>query len=501
MKRLLILSVFLIGGLVQMPTSASSHDTSDCYELWEEASRDGIDAIDKIQLVDMGCSKFLSPDNTRWVDSKPQQPSSSSSYVLPSSSSDEKIWCATAETVKFTTRVNCEGYLGGKVFSTPTSAAAEHRRLKSGSSTSYASSRCTDPICGYWELNQSGMKWIVAVKHSRLSNWNFEAVITDPAGLARKCHKRFRTTVGDVQSRFNKVSTNHYGGQTFWRSCKDGRSLGWRNASVVFHGGNNIAVDMNVGGKTSTIFGRRTNQSSTVVSSSGSGKVLSIWCANSDDWFRASASICSSKGGQIFAGPRQAKNAYLRLKPSSSTSYASSSSDNPESWCVRSSGVTKERFQRCVNSGGLQSYRGKADALAAYDRLMSGSSTSYASSSQSTTTASLTIRSNVREDRVYIDGKYKGSTRLDLDLPKGRHTIRIKKEGYKTYEEAIDLKNTLTLRAHWRRSLKSQFRLHPRTTHQLKSPFGRVFREVKTLLSTVLIWSRSRKVNLHHLPS
>ena len=129
------------------------------------------------------------------------------------------------------------------------------------------------------------------------------------------------------------------------------------------------------------------------------------------------------------------------------SSTASSSSDDPESWCVRSSGVTKERFQRCVNSGGLQSYRGKADALAAYNRLRSGSSTSYASSSQSTTTASLTIRSNVRGDRVYIDGKYKGSTRLDLDLPKGRHTIRIEKEGYRTHEEQIDLKNALTLRA------------------------------------------------------
>ena len=92
MKRLLILSVFLSGGLVQMPTSASSHNTSWCYELWEEASRDGIDAIDKIQLVDMDCSKFLSPDNTRWVDSKPQQPSSSADTT--SSNSNPMIWCA-----------------------------------------------------------------------------------------------------------------------------------------------------------------------------------------------------------------------------------------------------------------------------------------------------------------------------------------------------------------------------------------------------------------------
>ena len=62
-------------------------------------------------------------------------------------------------------------------------------------------------------------------------------------------------------------------------------------------------------------------------------------------------------------------------------------------------------------------------------------------------TAKLTVRSNVRGDKVYIDGKYKGSTRLDLDLPKGRHIIRIEKDGYKTYEEQIDLSNALTLRA------------------------------------------------------
>ncbi len=42
--------------------------------------------------------------------------------------------------MKLTTRVNCKGYLGGKVFSNATSAAAEHRRLRSLSPTSTASS-------------------------------------------------------------------------------------------------------------------------------------------------------------------------------------------------------------------------------------------------------------------------------------------------------------------------------------------------------------------------
>ena len=69
------------------------------------------------------------------------------------------------------------------------------------------------------------------------------------------------------------------------------------------------------------------------------------------------------------------------------------------------------------------------------------------SSCQPISTVTLTIHSNVRGDRVYIDGKYKGSTRLDLNIPKGRYTIRIEKEGYETYEEKIYLKNALTLRA------------------------------------------------------
>jgi len=99
--------------------------------------------------------------------------------------------------------------------------------------------------------------------------------------------------------------------------------------------------------------------------------------------------------------------------------------------------VTKERFQRCVNNGGL-AYSKSSDARNIWRHQFGSISTSY---------ASLTVRSNVGGDSVYIDGKYKGSTRLDLDLSKGRHTIRIEKDGYKTYEEEIDLKNALTLRA------------------------------------------------------
>jgi len=56
-----------------------------------------------------------------------------------------------------------------------------------------------------------------------------------------------------------------------------------------------------------------------------------------------------------------------------------------------------------------------------------------------TRTATLTVRSNVYGDRVYIDGQHKGSTRLDMKLAPGSHTVRVEKEGYLPYEESVEL--------------------------------------------------------------
>ena len=49
--------------------------------------------------------------------------------------------------------------------------------------------------------------------------------------------------------------------------------------------------------------------------------------------------------------------------------------------------------------------------------------------------ASLTIRSNVSNDKVYINGKYMGKTKLIVPLaPNKIHKIEVKKDGYGTYK-------------------------------------------------------------------
>ncbi len=53
--------------------------------------------------------------------------------------------------------------------------------------------------------------------------------------------------------------------------------------------------------------------------------------------------------------------------------------------------------------------------------------------------ARLTVRSNVYEDRVYIDGSPRGSTRLDVELEPGRHVVVVEKDGFKPFERQVQL--------------------------------------------------------------
>ncbi|MFC3032990.1 SUMF1/EgtB/PvdO family nonheme iron enzyme [Pseudoalteromonas fenneropenaei] len=63
------------------------------------------------------------------------------------------------------------------------------------------------------------------------------------------------------------------------------------------------------------------------------------------------------------------------------------------------------------------------------------------------TLVELTIRSNVLDDEVFINGVSFGSTKLVTSLAPGLHNIEIRKLGYETYSAQLDLKKAKTLRA------------------------------------------------------
>jgi TPR repeat protein len=54
--------------------------------------------------------------------------------------------------------------------------------------------------------------------------------------------------------------------------------------------------------------------------------------------------------------------------------------------------------------------------------------------------AYITVRSNVYNDKVYIDGKYVGHTKITLPLLPGIHILEVKKEGYKPYVVKLNIK-------------------------------------------------------------
>ncbi|MBT6200716.1 MAG: PEGA domain-containing protein [Bacteroidetes Order II. Incertae sedis bacterium] len=68
------------------------------------------------------------------------------------------------------------------------------------------------------------------------------------------------------------------------------------------------------------------------------------------------------------------------------------------------------------------------------------------SEASNTQTASLTVHSNVQGDKIYINGKLAGSSRLELDLPHGEYAVRIEKDGYQPYEDTISLTGNLIIR-------------------------------------------------------
>jgi len=52
----------------------------------------------------------------------------------------------------------------------------------------------------------------------------------------------------------------------------------------------------------------------------------------------------------------------------------------------------------------------------------------------------LTIRSNVFNDRIKIDGEYRGSSQLDIELKPGEHSVEVSKEGFEPYKINVVVK-------------------------------------------------------------
>ena len=63
----------------------------------------------------------------------------------------------------------------------------------------------------------------------------------------------------------------------------------------------------------------------------------------------------------------------------------------------------------------------------------------------------LTLRSNVYDDQVYINGAYAGQTKLVTQLAAGWHDIEVRKGGYRTYSARLLLDKDQTIRARLQR--------------------------------------------------
>ncbi len=163
-----------------------------------------------------------------------------------------------------------------------------------------------------------------------------------------------------------------------------------------------------------------------------------IWCATKN---RVSGPtqrrVCrDALQGKVFDTKYQAQAEHQRLKGTATTSTSGSKS---VWWCANK--YFSWRASKHSDCGFAKVFSSKYQAEAEHKRLK-------ATSTPVIKTASLTVRSNVKDDKVYIDGNFKGSTRLDLDLPKGKHSIRIEKDGYEAYEETINLTDNLIIRGH-----------------------------------------------------
>lgn len=81
----------------------------------------------------------------------------------------------------------------------------------------------------------------------------------------------------------------------------------------------------------------------------------------------------------------------------------------------------------------------------------------------------LTIRSNVYQDTVFINGKEYGSTKLQLQLPQGRYKVVISKEGYQDFTKTLYLQENATIRGYLSRQENNMVYNRPTPTQNPNS--------------------------------
>ena len=431
--------------------------------------------------------------------------SSTASTTSSTASSSDKIWCATKDSVTWISKNYCRQE-GGKSYSYKTQAKAEHKRLKKSSSTASSSGDiwCATKYSVRWisryscaqdkgkafnkyssalaekkRLNKSSSSYSTASSSSstgeKINYANGDRYVGEildgiPHGYGTYIFANGNKYVGNFKDgKSHGYGTLTYGkgeweGEKYVGNFKDGNmhgygtyihangskyvgehSLGERHGQGTFtwNNGNKLVGDAKRGkpwnvimyDSVGTITGVYTDgkwcdgckpDSASTASSSES----LIWCATRYSVEETTRHLCKQNKGKAFSSYISAKGEQGKLENSIASRV----------FCATASMYWATDWISCDRSSGKTFYTEHL-AKAEYKRLK-------AAATPVVKTASLTIRSNVNGDSVYIDGQYKGSTRLDLKLSKGRHTIRIEKDGYKTYEESVDLTDNLIIRGH-----------------------------------------------------
>ncbi|MBQ4832662.1 SUMF1/EgtB/PvdO family nonheme iron enzyme [Pseudoalteromonas sp. MMG010] len=92
----------------------------------------------------------------------------------------------------------------------------------------------------------------------------------------------------------------------------------------------------------------------------------------------------------------------------------------------------------------------------------------------------LTLRSNVYDDEVFIDGVSFGSTRLVTRLPRGVHNVEIRKLGYKSYQTRVNLNKPQTIHANLVKKPDSVAASLPQATEATPARQRQVARKLNT---------------------